>query len=78
MNREDKQLICNTLVPVLQQTRAYREVSALIYNCLPGGREYVDVYNFNSGKPQITVNVTMDSGAAMLDDILENLRRFYL
>lgn len=75
---EDKQLICNMLVPVLQHTRAYKHIKALVYRCSTNMNEYVDVYTFESGIVQITINVSMDSGAAMIDDIMSYLRRYYL
>lgn len=68
MIRENKQSICNALCEALQLTRAYYDLQELIYNA---EAETVDAV-FSGGT--ITINVAMDSGAAMIRDICRGIQ----
>lgn len=63
---EDKQLICDLLCWVLKATRDQHDLEALIYH-KDNGEELVEICYPNGGT---NVNVTMDSGIAMIHDIL--------
>ena len=63
---EDKQLICDLLCWALKATRDQHDLEALIYH-KDNGDELVVIHYRNGGK---NVNVTMDSGIAMIRDIL--------
>lgn len=65
---EDKQKICDLLVPVLQETRNLQDLEKLSYN---EDNETV-VATFWYGRKKI-VNVHMDSGTAMIRDIVEHI-----
>lgn len=65
--KEDKQEICDLLLPALQATREYKDLISLTYD---KESEYV-VAKFSKGIKSI--NVTMDSGAAMIRDIMRRL-----
>ena len=65
---EDKQKICDLLVPVLQETRDFQELESLKYN---KDNETV-IATFWYGRKKI-VNVHMDSGTAMIRDIVEHI-----
>lgn len=65
---ENKTAICNALCEALQLTRAYYDLEELIYN---EEEETVDIV-FPGGT--ITVNVAMDSGAAMIRDICRGIQ----
>lgn len=67
MMREDKQAICNALCKALQLTRSGSDISEIEYHA---EGEYVTVY-YTSG--HININVAMDSGIAMIRDILRGL-----
>ena len=53
--------------------RVYREtslgVSALVYRTTDNGGEYVDVMVHHLTRPWLTVNITADSGAALIYDV---------
>ena len=68
---EDKQQICNLLLPALRQTRCGEDIVCMIYHRYPSKDEYVNVI-FRVGYV-IPVNVTADSGKAMITDILRQL-----
>lgn len=68
ITRENKQSICNALCEALQLTRAYYDLEELIYN---EEAETVDAV-FSGGT--ITVNVAMDSGCAMIRDIVRGIQ----
>lgn len=68
LTMEDKQNICNLLLITLQATRTAADVVNIVYNNDP---EIVTV-TFESGSYR-KVNVAMDSGTAMIRDIMENL-----
>lgn len=67
MMREDKQAICDALCKALQLTRYGSHISELKYN---EGGEYVTVY-YTTG--HININVALDSGAAMIRDIMRGI-----
>lgn len=64
---EGKQAICNALLPALQLTRAGAEIEALCYS---KERETVTIAYSDGTTP---VNVNLDSGAAMVLDIVKAL-----
>lgn len=66
--REDKQRICDLLADTLRATDNASDVINIIYNA---EGETVRV-QFASGGYRI-VNVAMDSGTAMIRDIMKNL-----
>lgn len=65
---EDKQMICNQLCSTLRYTRNAADVLEIIYD---KDRETATVI-FESGNKRV-VNVAMDSGTAMIRDIINNL-----
>jgi len=68
---ENKQMICDKLLETLQLTRQYEDLQSLIY--LRGGQDRETVTAlFAQGSTQ-EINVSMDSGAAMIRDILKAL-----
>lgn len=68
ITRENKQSICNALCEALQLTRGYFDLDELIYD---EETETVDAVYLGR---KITINVAMDSGAAMIRDIMRGLR----
>lgn len=69
--REDKQLICDKLCDALQHTSAFWDLMSLTYKNLGNCTEIVTA-DFLSGKK--IINVSIDSGYAMIRDIVEGLR----
>ena len=67
---EDKQHICDLLLPVLQATSAGRRLVNLIYAVEPGKETVTAV--FHSGGKKVA-NVTLDSGTAMIYDIIRQI-----
>lgn len=68
---EDKQKICDLLLPTLQATREYKDLASLTY-VVPKQPSRYDSYveaRFASGGKRI-INTSMDSGFAMIRDIL--------
>ena len=65
---EDKQKICDLLLVTLQATGNAADVTSLIHN---KESETVTVTFLSGGKR--VVNVAMDSGTAMIRDIMANL-----
>ena len=65
---EDKKKICEMLLPVLQETREFKDLISLDYR-QEGAHEIVTA-TFCSGY-QKTANVTADSEAAMIIDIIK-------
>ena len=65
---EDKQLICDLLLEALQATRGAADLVSLVYD---GGTETVTTV-FEGGGKRI-INVAMDSGTAMIYDIMKHL-----
>lgn len=71
---EDKQLICNLLCQTLQATRGGCDLKLLAYeNDENRGYESVTAYFFDSGGGE-PIDVTGDSGVAMIGDIMKHLR----
>ena len=68
---EDKQKICDKLLETLQLTRQYEDLQSLIY--LPGGQDGETVTALFASGGTWEINVSMDSGAAMVRDILKAL-----
>ena len=66
--REDKQKICDLLLPALQATRSLYDLQELEYS---EGRDLVYA-KFESGYQKV-VNVAMDSGTAMIQDIIKQI-----
>lgn len=70
--KEDKRKICELLLQTLQSTREYRDLVDLEYH----DNEYTDdayIYaRFASGSVT-RINVSLDSGSAMIRDILKCL-----
>ena len=71
---ENKQEICNELCKVLQMTRAGADIVRLIY-CRQG-LEYPEsvIVQYKNGYSK-AINVHMDSGCAMVKDIMEYVAR---
>lgn len=65
---EDKQTICDLLCETLKATRGQHDVVALKYEILDNGDERVTIEYEQGGSHQ--VNVSMDSGVAMIRDIM--------
>jgi len=66
---EDKQKICNLLKKTLQATDNASDLCDLVYAKV--GKEETVMVIFAGGTR--SVNVTMDSGTAMIRDIMSNL-----
>lgn len=65
---ENKQAICDSLVETLKYTRDANDILTMVYNA---DTEIVDVVFISGGIRKI--NVAMDSGVAMIRDIMKNL-----
>ena len=65
---EDKHKICDLLLAALKETREAGDITSLNYD---GGKEIVTVEFEGGGKRRI--NVAMDSGTAMIRDIMNGL-----
>lgn len=65
---ENKKEICKALLPVLQMTRNLHDLADIQYIASEDGRETV-IAVFDSGYTKL-VNVSMDSGTAMIMDII--------
>lgn len=65
---EDKQKICDLLLPALQETRSLSDLVSLEYDSV----EEVVLATFVNGY-QKTANVAMDSGIAMIRDITKQI-----
>ena len=65
---ENKDLICNELAKLLTLTRNQSDLKALKYEILDNGEETVTV-EWESGGRKV-VGVSMDSGTAMIRDIM--------
>lgn len=66
---EDKQLILNKLLDALLETRDQFDLEELVYDA---ANETVIARYMNGGERRI--NVAMDSGVAMIRDVMEGLR----
>ena len=65
---ENKDLICNELAKLLKLTRNQSDLKALKYGILDNGEEIVTVEWESDGRK--VVGVSMDSGTAMIRDIM--------
>lgn len=68
---EDKDKICSYLAVVLMNTREYSDMTNLFYN------EVDEVVTAVFPSRWIEINVAMDSGIAMVRDILKVLQEEY-
>ena len=68
---EDKQKICDLLCKTLQATRGHYDLVALRYIRISEDREEVEI-EWEGGTQK--VNVSLDSGVAMIRDIMEVMR----
>ena len=69
---EDKRQIVNMLLPVLQQTRQCWDLADLDYSGhLANGDENVTAFFLSGGRK--CINVTGDSGIALISDIAKGL-----
>lgn len=68
---ENKAMICKKFTSVLQSTRNGQNVVDLAYEELPSGDEVVSIA-FKNGYVR-RIDVTADSGTAMLFDIIRGL-----
>jgi len=69
--REDKQAICDALCRTLRLTRQHSDLVSLTYNYRDQDHQQVTVAWENGGT---SVNVSMDSGIAMIRDILKAIQ----
>ena len=70
--KEDKRKICELLLQTLQSTREYRDLVDLEYH----DNEYTDdayIYARFACGSATRINVSLDSGSAMIRDILKCL-----
>ena len=68
---EDKQLICDLLLKALQATRKFADLKSLTYRNISPDEEIVEAC-FSNGGVRIA-NVSMDSGIAMIEDIIRQV-----
>jgi hypothetical protein len=81
MTHEDKWDIVSKLEEAYKQTRL--PIRALIYVCVPVGvedgreihDEYVNVFVEGKDTPWLSINVTADSGAALIYDVAKAICR---
>lgn len=69
--REDKAEITRALLPVLQKTRQYGTLTDLVYEKVAEGYERV-IATFDDGCT-VNINVSWDSGAALIRDVMRGL-----
>lgn len=67
---EDKQLICNALCKALKLTRQYSDLKKIIVE----EREYGTVARVVFPQNIKTVDISADSGAALIRDIVKGIR----
>lgn len=73
ITREDKREICEKLLQVLQTTRHLDDLVDLEYSgILTCGDEYVTAL-FRNGSRK-TINVTYDSGYALIENVMKGLK----
>ena len=65
---EDKQAICRLLLAALQKTRAYHDLTDLMYD--PNSGKVLAKY---AGRSALLINTECDSGIAMVNDILAHI-----
>lgn len=70
--KENKELIVDKLLEVLQLTRELSDLVSLEYLVDNKDNELV-VATFNTGYAKV-INVSMDSGIAMISDVVKGLR----
>ena len=74
---EDKQAICDALTFALQLTREHHDLEELVYQKEEDDQGYEEkvtaVWNNSAGKAYRTIDVTADSGIAMIRDILMHI-----
>lgn len=70
---EDKQKILDSLLVAIRQTKAGEDVTHLEYVNEGPAREEVMVFFRDNGYPGRVINVAMDSGIAMLRDVLNHI-----
>lgn len=70
---ENKEKIIKKLERVYRETCL--DVSALVYYRTDDGGEYVDVMAPHLTRPWLTVNVTADSGVAMVYDVVKAISK---
>lgn len=68
---ENKQEICNLLCVALRATRDQSDLVDIVYRQMPNDNEIVTLFYENGHKRSINVN--MDSGIAMIRDILRGV-----
>lgn len=68
---EDKKAIVAALLPVIQMTRNGSDVTGMLYVVKDARETVVTTFNDDS---HIGINVTMDSGTAMIRDICKALQ----
>ena len=68
---EDKQEICNLLCAALKATRDQHDLIEIVYQRRANDRETATLF-YENGTKRI-VNVSMDSGIAMMRDILRGV-----
>lgn len=69
---EDKQKICDLLIPVLRETRDLNDVVRLEYIRISDSDEIVEA-TFDNGYTK-KANVSMDSGCALIRDIIQQIQ----
>lgn len=70
MYKEDHQKICNSLVFALRSTRQYNDLISLTYVLEDENNSHVEAL-FPGGV--VKINTSMDSGWAMIKDIIDHL-----
>ena len=68
---ENKQLICDLLLKALQATRKFSDLKSLTYRNISPDEEIVEA-DFSNGRVRV-VNVSMDSGIALIEDIIRQV-----
>lgn len=68
---EDKQEICDLLLETLKATRGGQDIVNLIYGRITQSEENVMVLFANG--THINVNVSMDSGLALVRDVMKKI-----
>lgn len=68
---ENKRMILDALAIALQLTRAYEDLQGITYEVTEGNDEYA-VLTF-SDRPTLHINITADSGIAIIKDVASHL-----
>jgi len=68
---DDKQAICNLLLTTLQATRAHQNLKSLSYQMHENNDETVTASFENQSN--ITINVSCDSGIALIRDVIAGI-----